>query len=214
MADQQTVLVVEHEAGAPAGWFGEHLEAAGLRLDVRRPYAGDDLSVEAYDGLLVLGGAMDSWVGKGPNQPIAPSQLAQALGPELLQELEGKTGIPQQTLLDRLVHELPEAMDHVTPQGRLPSDQELAAMDQSFSDYEPVLAQIRARGLHHVHGLLMPGVDALSAPVFNAMGQIAAVMTVVGPTSIFHADEQGPAAKRLLAAAGAVSKRMGYEPAA
>lgn len=70
-------------------------------------------------------------------------------------------------------------------------DQELAARQQTADDYTALLAQIRQRGLHHVHGLLMPGVDALSAPVFNAMGQIAAVMTVVGPTSIFHADEQG-----------------------
>jgi DNA-binding IclR family transcriptional regulator len=73
--------------------------------------------------------------------------------------------------------------------------------------------RIRQRGLHHVHGLLMPGVDALSAPVFNAMGQIAAVMTVVGPTSIFHADENGPAARRLLAATRETSWRMGYSPA-
>ena len=58
---------------------------------------------------------------------------------------------------------------------------------------------------------LMPGVDALSAPVFNAMGRIAAVLTVVGPTSLFHADENGPAAQRLLAATRAVSWRMGYE---
>ena len=93
-------------------------------------------------------------------------------------------------------------------------EHELATMNQPFSDYAPLLAQIRSRGLHHVHGVLMPGVDALSAPVFNAMGQIAAVMTVVGPTSIFHADAQGPAAKRLLAATGAVSRRMGYEPQA
>ena len=73
--------------------------------------------------------------------------------------------------------------------------------------------QIRQRGLHHVHGLLMPGVDALSAPVFNTMGKIIAVLTVVGPTSLFHADEDGPAARRLLAASRAVSWRMGFEPA-
>ena len=72
--------------------------------------------------------------------------------------------------------------------------------------------QIRERGLHHVHGLLMPGVDALSAPVFNAVGHVAAVMTIVGPASLFHADENGPAAQRLLAATRAVSWRMGYEP--
>lgn len=92
-------------------------------------------------------------------------------------------------------------------------DRELVTLQQSACVYEPLLAGIRERGLHHVHGLLMPGVDALSAPVFNAMGQIAAVMTVVGPTSIFHADENGPAAQRLLAAARDTSWRMGYAPA-
>lgn len=79
-------------------------------------------------------------------------------------------------------------------------------------DYTTTCEQIRQRGLHHVHGLLMPGVDALSAPVFNAMGKIAAVLTVVGPASLFHADEDGPAAQRLLAASRAVSWRMGFEP--
>lgn len=90
-------------------------------------------------------------------------------------------------------------------------DRELAARGQRVEHYVDLFTQIRARGLHHVHGLLMPGVDALSAPVFNAMGQIAAVMTVVGPTSIFHADEDGPAARQLLSAARTVSWRMGYE---
>jgi DNA-binding IclR family transcriptional regulator len=80
--------------------------------------------------------------------------------------------------------------------------------------YTAMCEQIRERGLHHVHGLLMPGVDALSAPVFNAMGKIAAVLTVVGPTSLFHADENGPAAQRLLSVTRAVSWRMGFEPAA
>ena len=78
--------------------------------------------------------------------------------------------------------------------------------------YTRLCEQIRLRGLHFVHGLLMPGVDALSAPVFNATGKVAGVITVVGPTSLFHADENGPAAKRLLAASQAISWRMGYQP--
>lgn len=88
------------------------------------------------------------------------------------------------------------------------------ATDHALADdnvYAALQGQIRSRGLHHVHGLLMPGIDALSAPVFNAMGQVAAVMTIVGPTSLFHADENGPAAQRLLAATRAVSRRMGYD---
>ncbi|MBE0981641.1 IclR family transcriptional regulator, partial [Escherichia coli] len=47
--------------------------------------------------------------------------------------------------------------------------------------YAVLLEGIRARGLHAIHGLLMPGVEALSAPVFDARGRVAAVLTVVGP---------------------------------
>lgn len=82
----------------------------------------------------------------------------------------------------------------------------------SVEAYAAMSDQIRSRGLHFVHGLLMPGVDALSAPVFEATGKVAGVLTVVGPTSLFHADENGPAAKRLLATAHAISWRMGYLP--
>ena len=91
-------------------------------------------------------------------------------------------------------------------------DQELAQTGHDTAEYDALFARIRERGLHHVHGLLMPGVDALSAPVFDATAKVAGVLTVVGPTSLFHADENGPAAKRLLAASQAISWRMGYQP--
>lgn len=58
-----TVLVIEHEEAAPAAWLGDWLVEAGCSLSVCRPYAGDPLPTDltAYDGLLVLGGAMDAW---------------------------------------------------------------------------------------------------------------------------------------------------------
>ncbi|MQH02150.1 IclR family transcriptional regulator, partial [Pseudomonas aeruginosa] len=49
------------------------------------------------------------------------------------------------------------------------------------------------------------------APVFDARGRVAAVLTVGGPASIFQAEEQGPAAERLLATTRAISWRMGYD---
>ncbi len=54
------ILVVEHEAGAPAALLGEWLLDAGAELDVRRPYAGDGLpdDLTGHDALLVLGGSM------------------------------------------------------------------------------------------------------------------------------------------------------------
>jgi GMP synthase (glutamine-hydrolysing) len=60
-----TVLVVEHEAGAPGGWLAGALVEAGCRLEVRRPYAGEPLPVPeeitAFDRLVVLGGSMAAW---------------------------------------------------------------------------------------------------------------------------------------------------------
>jgi GMP synthase (glutamine-hydrolysing) len=57
------LLVVEHEDDAPPGWFGEWLTEAGVVLDVRRPYAGQQLpgDLHGHGGLLVLGGDMGAY---------------------------------------------------------------------------------------------------------------------------------------------------------
>ena len=54
------LLVIQHEAMCPPGWVGEWLSDAGAELDVRHPYRGDDLpeTLDAHDGLVVLGGSM------------------------------------------------------------------------------------------------------------------------------------------------------------
>lgn len=77
-------------------------------------------------------------------------------------------------------------------------------------DYQQQMTRIRATGLYSVHGLLMPGIDALAAPIFDASGHIAAVLTMVGSASVFHADENSAAAQKLLSTAQLISWRMGY----
>ena len=67
------------------------------------------------------GEAAESWVGPGPNKEIAPPQLKQAIGQDVLAILEQKTGLSQEELLARLSRELPTAVDRYTPDGRLPS---------------------------------------------------------------------------------------------
>src|SRR3954447_17669354 len=64
----------------------------------------------------------DSWVGTGPNKPIAPPQLQQAIGPDVLDALSNQAGLSQEELLGRLSRELPNAVDKYTPQGRLPTE--------------------------------------------------------------------------------------------
>jgi uncharacterized protein YidB (DUF937 family) len=71
------------------------------------------------------GDQVDSWIGAGQNKPIAPKDMARALGPDTLTELEQQTGLPRDELLAELSHELPASIDHVTPGGRLPGDDEI-----------------------------------------------------------------------------------------
>src|SRR4051794_12624083 len=66
------------------------------------------------------GDTAQSWIGPGPNKDISPPQLKQAIGADVLEDLEQRTGLSQQELLARLSRELPSAVDKYTPDGRLP----------------------------------------------------------------------------------------------
>ena len=68
------------------------------------------------------GDAAESWINKGPNKELPPSQLKQAIGPDVLAALEQQTGLSQEELLARLSRELPAAVDQYTPDGRLPTE--------------------------------------------------------------------------------------------
>ena len=67
------------------------------------------------------GDTVDSWVGTGPNKQIAPSEVEQAIGPDVLETLSTQTGLSKEELLARLSRELPNAVDKYTPQGHLPT---------------------------------------------------------------------------------------------
>ena len=73
------------------------------------------------------GDHVDSWVGTGQNRRLAPDELSQALGPDTLDELEQQTGLPRRQLLSELSEELPNAVDQFTPDGRLPTEQEVSS---------------------------------------------------------------------------------------
>lgn len=68
------------------------------------------------------GETAESWVGTGPNKQIAPPQLEQAIGPDVLDTLSKQTGLSREELLARLARELPDAVDKYTPQGRVPTE--------------------------------------------------------------------------------------------
>src|SRR5947209_8406599 len=70
------------------------------------------------------GPQVNSWVGNGPNQPIDPSHLGQALGPDVVSQLSARTGLTQQQIMDGLAQVLPQLVHNLTPNGRMPTAQE------------------------------------------------------------------------------------------
>ena len=69
-----------------------------------------------------------SWVSRGPNRSISPEQLGSALGEPAIRDLMQQTGMERDELLDMLAQHLPRAIDHLTPDGRIPTDQEAERM--------------------------------------------------------------------------------------
>jgi uncharacterized protein YidB (DUF937 family) len=66
------------------------------------------------------GDAVDSWVGTGPNTPLERSRVEQAIDDETLTSLTRQTGLSREEILDRLATNLPEAVNDMTPDGKLP----------------------------------------------------------------------------------------------
>lgn len=70
------------------------------------------------------GETANSWVGTGPNKDISPNDLASALGADKIGALMSQSGMPREELLQGLSRYLPQVIDQLTPNGRLPTEQE------------------------------------------------------------------------------------------
>jgi uncharacterized protein YidB (DUF937 family) len=127
--------------------------SAGTNADKQSPGAGggglDDLLKGGLGGLLgggaagsvVSGGLNDllkqfqqngqgdvakSWIGSGPNKAISPNDLAAALGADRINTLASFSGMSRNDMLSKLSQQLPDVIDQLTPEGRLPTEQEAA----------------------------------------------------------------------------------------
>jgi uncharacterized protein YidB (DUF937 family) len=72
------------------------------------------------------GDAAQSWVGKGPNQQISSDDLAKALGADQINSLMSHTGMSREDLLAGLSQNLPDVVDQLTPDGRVPAEHEVS----------------------------------------------------------------------------------------
>jgi uncharacterized protein YidB (DUF937 family) len=101
---------------------------SGRGAGAQAPQAGDLGGLRELIDRFRQGGLQDvigSWIGTGPNKPIAPNQLHDALGAETVDDLSRQTGMARDDLLSELSRLLPGVVDKLTPNGQLPADQDL-----------------------------------------------------------------------------------------
>jgi uncharacterized protein YidB (DUF937 family) len=119
-------------AGGGGGGLGDLL-SGGLGGLLAGGAAGSILSGGLNDLLKQFqqsgqGDTVNSWVGTGPNKTISPNDLASALGSDKINALIAQTGLSRDDLLHGLSEYLPKVVDQLTPQGRLPTEQEAHRM--------------------------------------------------------------------------------------
>lgn len=66
----------------------------------------------------------NSWVSNEPNKQISPGDLASALGADQISTLTSQTGLSRDELLAGLAKQLPDVINQLTPNGRLPTEHE------------------------------------------------------------------------------------------
>jgi uncharacterized protein YidB (DUF937 family) len=125
-------------SGAPAG--GQAASPGGGMSDILKHGLGTVLASGAAGGIL-SGGLGDllkqfqqsghgdvakSWVDNAPSKAISSDDLAKALGGDQIETLMAHTGLSRQDLLAGLSQYLPQVVNQLTPDGRLPTEQELS----------------------------------------------------------------------------------------
>lgn len=74
------------------------------------------------------GQAAQSWVGHGANQQLSDHDLETAIGSDTVNSLAEQAGLSRVELLSGLREQLPEMVNKLTPDGRLPTDDEMSRM--------------------------------------------------------------------------------------
>lgn len=108
--------------------------------DFFKPPPGGGPTAKGVVGALLTGGMMDlvaqfrgagkaatvdSWVAPGANQPVSADDLSKTLSEDQIAFLMKRTGLSRAELLAGLSERLPQVVDQLTPDGRLPTREEL-----------------------------------------------------------------------------------------
>jgi len=75
-----------------------------------------------------FGDTVDTWINAGANRDISSDQVSDVLGRDVVDELSRRTGLSRDQVVEELSRLLPNAVDRLTPEGRLPTQREMARL--------------------------------------------------------------------------------------
>ncbi|MCO5397053.1 IclR family transcriptional regulator [Ralstonia soli] len=83
-------------------------------------------------------------------------------------------------------------------------------LPRTLEAYDALCADVRHHGAARIHGGVLPGINAMSLPVFDANGQLCLVLIALGAQSTFDTTWSSPLERRLQQAAQQLSADLGY----
>jgi uncharacterized protein YidB (DUF937 family) len=78
------------------------------------------------------GAAARSWVSSSENVPVTPNDIEKTFGPDIINQLADQFGMDKSELLQGLSQTLPGVVDQLTPDGRLPTEDEISRWKEAL----------------------------------------------------------------------------------
>lgn len=151
------------------------------------------------------------WGNQGPaivhwEEASHPVTVSLRLG-DVMPMLNSATGrvfgayLPRAQTLSFIERELERAATHADDNPELP---------RTLDAYDTICAEVRARGAARIQGGVLPGINAMSLPIFDANSQLCLVLIALGAQSTFDTTWSSPLERRLRQAAQQLSADLGY----
>lgn len=111
--------------GLLSGLTGGQGQGGGQLLQIALSMLQQNGGLEGVLGKFRQGGMTqqaDSWVSTGKNMTLSADQLQEVFGPSTISDLAARLGMSQDQAGSTMAKVLPEVINHLTPQGRVPAD--------------------------------------------------------------------------------------------
>jgi uncharacterized protein YidB (DUF937 family) len=113
-------------AGQSTGPFGMGAQGQNPLLQIALQMLQQNGGLQGILGKLQQGGygeQAQSWIGSGRNLPIDPGALSQIFGHGQVDKIAQQLGVSHQEAAGQLAQTLPDVVDRMTPEGRIPDNQ-------------------------------------------------------------------------------------------